>query len=136
MIPRRRRIRGRWAAALALFAILLQSLLPALHHPAGMTLAGGALAGGAGSGDRGNLCGAPGGAGEPADHPQKSPSHPMPACAICQAVHAIGGFAPPPPPALTAVSISVTLFTHRQPAAALQRLGYPRQRARAPPLVA
>jgi hypothetical protein len=127
-----RRHKGfRWAAGLAAFAILLQSLIPLLHHPAGM-----ALAGSTGFGGGRNLCLAPGSVPAPADIPDKSPAHHLPACALCQAVHAIGGFAPPPPTVLAAVGITATLFAHPHAAAALQRLGYARQRARAPPLLA
>jgi hypothetical protein len=80
-----------------MLAIWLQALLPAVHHPAGM-----ALAGGLGAIDQRNLCHAPGPVSP--DEPGKAPAHSMPACALCQAVHAIGGFAPPQAIALAPVT--------------------------------
>ncbi len=62
--------------------------MPALHHPAGM-----AMAGMSGFGNAVNMCLAPG-ADAPGNH-DNGPAHPMPDCPLCQAVHAIGGFAPP-----------------------------------------
>ncbi len=65
--------------------------MPALHHPAGMAMAV------PGFGDAANMCLAPvtaRGDHHPGDH-DNGPAHQMPTCAICQAVHAIGGFAPP-----------------------------------------
>jgi hypothetical protein len=118
-------------AWLAAFAILLQSVLPALHHPAGM-----ALAGEAGFGESRNLCLAPGSIPAPADNPGKAPAHHMPACALCQAAHAIGGFAPPSTPMLAAVDDFPAVFPNQPAEAGLPRPGYARQRARAPPLIA
>lgn len=42
-----------------------------------------------------NLCLAPGSMPASPGEQDKSPHHQMPACAICQAMHAIGSFAPP-----------------------------------------
>ena len=78
--------KGAWSVLLALW---LQALLPLAHHPADMGMAGVAdllVAH--------NLCLAPNSA---PPEPGKAPAHHMPPCPICQAVHAIGGFAPPAP---------------------------------------
>lgn len=71
-----------------MLAIWLQALLPAVHHPAGMALAGGPSAI-----DQRNICHTP--TPTSPDEPGKAPAHGLPPCALCQAVHAIGGFAPP-----------------------------------------
>jgi hypothetical protein len=93
MIAHRTHRANRGAAWLAIFALLLQSIIPALHHPATMALG---TPGEMVSLDGGkNLCLAPGSApAKPADQEKGSHQHHMPACAICQAVHAIGGFGP------------------------------------------
>jgi hypothetical protein len=83
----------RRTAWLAVFALLLQSLIPAFHHPASMAFAG-TLA----FGDVKDLCLASGSAPvAPGDH-DKAPQHHVPDCPICQAVHAMGGFPPPTAP--------------------------------------
>jgi hypothetical protein len=99
VMPRAQTRRFGPAAWLALLAVLFQALLPAVHHPAGMAMAGGL---GIGGGGGINLCLAPGtppGNSAPAD-PGKNPAPHAPACPLCQAIHAIGGFAPPTAPSL------------------------------------
>jgi hypothetical protein len=95
----KRRYKDNWPGSwLAVLAVLVQALMPVLHHPAGM-----AMAGMSGFGNAVNMCLAPGGAAPgsnlPGDHApgnhDNGPAHPMPDCPLCQAVHAIGGFAPP-----------------------------------------
>jgi hypothetical protein len=120
----------RRAAWLAVFALLLQSFIPAFHHPATM-----ALAGTLSLGDAKNLCVAPGSAPvEPGDQ-DKTPHHHLPACAICQAVHAIGGFAPPAPALLVVARDFGTLI----PTAPTFVLPFQRptlrQQPRAPPIL-
>jgi Protein of unknown function (DUF2946) len=91
MIWRRNNRGTRPAVWLAVFAILLQALLPGLHHPAGMALAGDRIAG---LDIAQYLCVAPG--GTTPDDPGKAPAHHhVPPCALCSSMHAIGGFAPP-----------------------------------------
>ncbi len=92
-MTRARRRRSSSAIWLALLGLLIQALLPAVHHPAGM-----AMAGGMGIGGGLNLCLAPG--TKPPAEPGKTPAHHLPACPLCQAIHAIGGFAPPTAPSL------------------------------------
>jgi hypothetical protein len=78
-------------------AILLQALLPAIHHPAGMALAGvGEKIAGLDVGQY--LCVAPGSIAP--GEPGKAPVHRVQPCALCLAVHAIGGFAPPSGPVI------------------------------------
>jgi hypothetical protein len=98
MIARRRYRALRPAAWAAVFAILLQALLPAVHHPAGMALAGTGDDKIAGLDVGQYLCIAPGST-TPAG-PEKAPVHHVQPCALCLAVHAIGGFAPPSGPAV------------------------------------
>jgi hypothetical protein len=82
----------RLAVWLALLALWLQALLPAVHHPAG------AMSGLFGFG-AGNLCTAPGSA--PAAPQDKAPNHKPPPCPICQTFQILGaGFAPPAPIAI------------------------------------
>jgi hypothetical protein len=116
----------RRASWLAVFAILLQAILPALHHPAMAAPVGADMAR--------SLCLAPGGTA-PAD-PVKAPGHHVPGCAICAAMHAIGGFVPPTAPVIAigheyglAVSASALLFMPRE----WLRL---RHQPRAPPIFA
>jgi hypothetical protein len=113
------------ASWLAIFAILLQAILPALHHPAMAAPVGADMAR--------SLCLAPGSTA-PAD-PTKAPAHHLPGCAICAAMHAIGGFVPPTAPAIAisrdfgvAVPASAVMFLPRQ---WLRN----RQQARAPPIL-
>jgi hypothetical protein len=133
MIARRKYRATRPAAWLAAFAILLQALLPALHHPASMALAG---IGGdkiAGLDIAQYLCLAPGGT-TPDEH-DKAPAHHIPPCALCSAVHAIGGFAPPIAPVI-AVSREYGVVVPTATALALpQQRPTHRQQARAPPVL-
>lgn len=129
---RRRNSRGtRPAAWLAVFAILLQALLPGIHHPAGMALAGDKIAG---LDIAQYLCHTPG--STTPDEPGKAPAHQhIPPCALCSSMHAIGGIAPPVPPVI-ALSRDYGIVI---PAAAA--LDLPRrqvnstQQARAPPVL-
>jgi hypothetical protein len=95
MTNQRRHHVHRRAAWLAVFALWLQTLVPVFHHPASM-----AFAGALGIDFAPNICLAPGSMPVAPSDQDKSPHHQMPACAICQAVHAIGGFASPPAPAV------------------------------------
>jgi hypothetical protein len=125
MFGRRRHKALKRASWLALFAILFQALLPLAHHPA-------AMAAPAGFDSAHNLCLAPGSTA-PSD-PAKAPAHHMPDCALCAAMHAIGGFVPPMAPAI-AVSRDYVIAT---PVFALillpRQSSRPRQQPRAPPL--
>jgi hypothetical protein len=126
------RTRGSHRAAwLALFAVLFQALLPAVHHPQGMAMAGGlGIAGGI------NICLAPGtppGNSAPADS-GKNPAPHAPACPLCQAIHAIGAFAPPASPSLPArlgdaIALGVSVATRIEP-----RSHRTHPQPRAPPL--
>jgi hypothetical protein len=131
MVRRYRALRP--AAWAAVFAILLQALLPAVHHPAGMAVAG---VGGdkiAGLDVVQYLCVAPGSTA-PAE-PDKAPVRHSQPCALCLAVHAIGGFAPPSGPAV-AVDRDHEAVAHM--AVALSPSSSPRfsskQQPRAPPV--
>jgi hypothetical protein len=117
---------NRRAAWLAVFALLLQALLPAVHHPGGMALAGTLALGDA------HLCLAPGSAPVSPGDTDKSPHH-APACAICQAVHAIGGFAPPAAPVLAGQTAIATSFAPSRSAAPVSRQIFRAQQPRAPP---
>jgi hypothetical protein len=128
----RRNTRGtRPAAWLAVFAILLQALLPGIHHPAGMALAGDKIAG---LDIAQYLCHTPG--STTPDDPGKAPAHHhIPPCALCSSMHAIGGFAPPSAPIIAVsgdygivVPTVVTLVLPRRQANATQQ-------ARAPPVL-
>jgi hypothetical protein len=124
----RHRKPNRFAAWLAAFALLLQALLPALHHPGGMALAG-TLA----LGDAQHLCLAPGDA--PADH-EKPAGHHQPECPICQAMHAIGGFAPPAVLVLAHEAVAGPSISNIAPASPVSRRSFHPQQPRAPPLLA
>src|SRR5262245_2574984 len=131
---RRNRTSLRRTAWIAIFALLLQALLPAFHHPAGTALAGPL---GRGSNvvsglDSGSLCLAPGSTAP--DDPAKAPAHHVQPCALCAAMHAIGGFAPPAAP-VVAVSCdrggAALPYSMTGPAPRSQHV---RQRPRAPPI--
>jgi hypothetical protein len=117
--------RSRAAAALALLAIWLQALLPAVHHPAGVGIGGGL-----------NLCFAPGTApARPAPaKPAKAPAHHVPACPLCRAIHAIGAFAPPASPSLPAQPVHPIVLPGLQAAWVAPCSCRTRPRPRAPPL--
>ena len=131
MVFRRRYSASRRAAWLAVFALLLQTLVPAFHHPASMAL-GGTLA----LGEAQHLCLAPGSTPVAPSGEDKVPHHHLPACAICQAVHAIGGFAAPPAPMLAfSGGYTVAALPHFDPAQPRPRLNTHLQ-PRAPPATA
>ena len=124
---RKARRPGSW---LAVLAVLIQALMPALHHPAGM-----AMAGMPGFADAVNMCLAPGSTA-PGDH-DKAPAHQMPACALCQAVHAMGGFAPPTVSIALAVRSDVKVaFTATETVSVPQPAFRSNAQPRAPPTLA
>jgi hypothetical protein len=133
MIWRRNTRATRPAAWLAVFAILLQALLPVTPASAGIAPAG--LGGDtiAGLDIAGHLCHAPGDtapddrAPAPLDHQQ--------CCDFCLSVHGVGGFTPPTAPAL-AVSRDYGLVVTTETALVLPRrqVNAPQQ-ARAPPIL-
>src|SRR5579859_7336599 len=122
------------AAWLAIFAILLQALLPVAQAPAGMAPAG--LGGDtiAGLDIAQNLCHAPGDTRR--DDPGKAPLDHQQCCAICLAAHAVGSFAPPSAPT---VAISRDYGTVVPVEAALilppLRSNLRQQQPRAPPVL-
>ncbi len=126
MALRRRHKLSRVAVWLALLAVLVQALLPAFHHPAGMALAGEVTPTASH-----NMCLAPGGA---PPEPGKSPAHHMPPCPICQAVHAIGGFAPPTPPPVSAARFWRIIAVAESRSLVLRRWFGAGNQARAPPI--
>jgi hypothetical protein len=93
---------------LTILALLLPIIIPALHHPASLGLSGYASLG-----KPQNMCLAGAvGANLPTD--RHSPSHHRaPACALCQAMHAIGGFALPPLSTMCMPSGGGTVLTLR-----------------------
>ncbi len=109
--------------------MMFQALMPVLHHPAGMAMAG-ALSPDATR----NICFAPATApGTPANH-DKSPAPTSRDCALCQAVHAIGGFVPPVVPVLAAASISDVLPIIPTGFSVPLRRSYAAAQPRAPPV--
>ena len=134
MIARRGYRASRPAAWLAVFAILLQGLLPVAQAPAGIAPAG--LDGDiiAGLDIAQNLCHAPG--DTTPDDPGKAPLDHQQCCAICLAVHAVGSFAPPPAPTV-AVSREYGIIVPTETALVLpqQRSILRRQQPRAPPVL-
>jgi hypothetical protein len=73
---------------LALLALWVQALLPAIHHP------GAAMPGTITSAIAGSLCMAPGSA--PVSPRDRAPEHKLPPCPVCQTLQILGaGFAPP-----------------------------------------
>ena len=128
---RARHRRHRRTARLAVIAMLLQVLIPALHHPASMAMAEMLVPGGAA-----NLCLASTGALVQPGMPDKVPVRHLPTCAICQAVHAIGGFQPPSAPALVASDFAPVDFSPPAPMSAPVRPMLSDQQPRAPPALA
>ena len=125
MIWRRNKIATRRASWLAIFAILLQVILPPLHDAA--------MAAPIGPDTAHSLCLAPGSTGPAA--PAKAPAHPSPGCAVCFAMQSIGGFAPPSAPVVfrsddfgVATPASALIFLPRQ-------WLHDHQQARAPPIL-
>ncbi len=110
--------------------MLLQALIPALHHPASMAMADVLT----GTGAK-NLCLAPSGTPATPGTPDKAPHHSLPGCAICQAVHAIGGFTPPAAPAIAANACADAGFDTVTPAAPPLRPARASQQPRAPPIL-
>jgi hypothetical protein len=113
------------ASWLAVLAIVLQAILPAIHHPA--------MAAPAGVDVARSLCLAPGSIA-PTD-PAKAPAHHLPGCAICAAMNAVGVFVPPIAPAIgvnrnygVAAPTSALIFLPRQ-------WLHIRQQPRAPPVL-
>jgi len=98
MIARRGYRALRPAAWLAMLAILLQTLLPVKQAPAGFAPAGPSGDTIAGLDVALHLCHAPGDS-TPDDH-APAPADNQQCCAICLAVHTIGGVAPPSAPAV------------------------------------
>jgi hypothetical protein len=119
----------RRAAWTAIFAIVLQILIPALHHPAGM-----AQAGSLGFGAQHNICFSPG-ANTPTA-PDKSPHHQAPTCALCQAVNAIGGLAQPSAPVVITATSEPAAFIAFPTTFAPARPPHFHQQPRAPPALA
>jgi len=134
MIWRRNHRRTRPAAWLAVFAILLQALLPVVQAPAGMAPAGPGGDTIAGLDIAGHLCHAPGDT-TPDDHGPAPVDHQQ-CCDFCLAVHAIGGFAPPSGPVL-AVSRDHGIVVPTETALVLpqQRSILRQQQPRAPPIL-
>ncbi len=96
-----------------------------------------ALAGGFSAADQRNFCHAPSPAAPAPADPGKAPAHSLPACALCQAVHAIGGFAPPTAAGLAAVvSFEAVTFAPANSATMTGRRLHNRQQPRAPPVLA
>ena len=131
MIWRRNNRGTRPAAWLAVFAIVLQALLPVMQAPAGTMPAGGDTI--AGLDIAGHLCHA---AGDPApDDHGPAPADHRQCCDVCLTVHAIGGFAPPAAPVIAVrrdygivVPVAATLVLPRRQVDATQQ-------ARAPPIL-
>jgi hypothetical protein len=133
MIWRRNNRGTRPAVWLAVFAILLQALLPlaqasariAPAGPGGDTIAGLDIAG--------HLCHAPGDTA-PDDHGPAPVDHQQ-CCDFCLTVHAIGGFAPPSAPVL-AVSRDYGIVAPTETTLVLPRGQVnSTQQARAPPVL-
>jgi Protein of unknown function (DUF2946) len=133
MIWRRNNRGTRPAAWLAVFAILLQVLLPVAQSPASMTPVG--LGGDviAGLDIAQNLCHAPGDTA-PDNHGPAPVDHRQ-CCDFCLAVHAVGGFAPPSAPVI-AVSREYGIVVPVEAALVLpRRQANATQQARAPPVL-
>jgi hypothetical protein len=124
---RRKTTRGAW---IAIFAILLQALLPLVHHPAGMAMADTLPIGSAK-----NVCIAPGSAPVLPDKPTKTQHNP-PLCEICQAIHAVGGFPPPAAPVLHIISTVEAIVVPSPSAFAALPAAFAPQQPRAPPVFA
>jgi hypothetical protein len=127
----RHRNPNRRTAWLAAFALLLQALLPGLHHPGGMALAG-TLA----LGDAQHLCLARGSVPVSPGDPDKAPGHHQPACPICQAMHAIGGFAQPAALVLAHDAVAAPSLAKIAPAPRIFGRSFRPQQPRAPPSLA
>jgi hypothetical protein len=131
MIWRRNSRRTRPAAWLAMFAILLQTLLPVAQASAGMAQAGPSGDTIAGLDIAGHLCHASGDTA-PNDHGPAPVDHQQ-CCDFCLAVHAVGGFAPPSAPEI-AVSREYGIVVAVETALVLpHRQASSTQQARAPP---
>lgn len=116
----------RRAAWLALLSLVLQVLVPALHHPASAALPDGIGAA--------NLCIAPGSQPVGPSDTDKSPAHGVQACAICQTLHMLGGGYVPPGAVAVAPASFVARLSVLQPAVAvLDGRRVFQARARAPP---
>jgi hypothetical protein len=125
---RHRRVRRN--AWLALLALWLQVLAPVIHDSAM------ASSGAAGFDSAHHLCEAP--VSQPADSgsPDTAPAHHLPACAaVCQAIHAAGGFAPPTAPALLVPRVYGAAYQPAFDAPVSQRWSRTSQQPRAPPIL-
>lgn len=132
MIAWNRHRQTRRAAWLAVFALLLQTIIPALHHPASLALGSVSVLDAAQ-----HLCLAQNaGSTTPSDHEKAPKHHAVPVCPMCQAVHAIGGFAPPADPVVALIRATAISLSHYSEAAKIrQRLACQGQ-PRAPPTLA
>jgi hypothetical protein len=126
MLNRRHRL-FRPASWLAAVAILLQTLVPAVHHGGGM-----ARAATPAFGDAKTMCLAPGSTAP--DEPKQTPGHTTADCTMCcQALHAFGGFVPPSSPALIVRQDEIAAFMAPAPEPAPRLHARIGQQPRAPP---
>jgi Protein of unknown function (DUF2946) len=131
MIRRRNNRRTRPAAWLAVFAILLQALLPVVQAPTGLAGPGGESI--AGLNIAAHLCHAPGDTA-PDDHGPAPVDHQQ-CCDFCLAVHAVGGFTPPSAPEI-AVRREYGIVSPVETSLVLpRRQAGSTQQARAPPVL-
>ena len=116
----------RRAAWLALVALFLQVVVPALHHPASAAAPIGAIAAA--------FCVAPGSQAPAPSDTDKSPAHGKQACAICQTLHMLGGgFVPPVGVALAPIEPVRAISSLPPAVAVLDGRAVLDSRARAPP---
>lgn len=119
---------NRRASWLAVLALLLQTLLPLMHHPAdAASVAQGVF------GDAKSICLASGpGQDTPSDN-DKSPTHHVPPCAICQALQTAGGSVPPTSFVLVELAVSEALFSAAADSATIPVRAATSSQPRAPP---
>lgn len=129
MFRQRRHSAFRRASWLALFAILLQVVVPIVHQPGGAARAGPLSAAGA------NLCSAPGNGPASPVGTDKSPTHKLPPCPICQTFQMLsGGFVPPSPATFAAIDRAGSAPAPSAYTAIRRRWTTANAQARAPPL--
>jgi hypothetical protein len=119
-------------AWLALLAAWLQVLAPVMHDAAMAAT----MSVGAGPSDfdpAHHLCLSPGAHPVDPGGPAKAPAHPLPACALCQAVHAANGFVPPATPAVGLARVAIAVYLPTFDASVSPRWSRTRQQPRAPP---